>query len=56
MAGVLLVTLTVTVQLLLAGSVAPLKATLVPPAAAVTLPPVQLVLAAGAAALNKLAG
>ena len=56
MPTVLLVTLTVTVQLLLAGMVPALKATLAPLAAAVTVPPVQLVLAAGAAALTRLAG
>ena len=52
----LLVTLTVTVQLLLAGIVPALRATLAPLAAAVTVPPVHVVLALGAAALTRLAG
>ena len=38
-----LVTLTVTVQLELAGMVPPLRARELPPAAAVTVPPVQVV-------------
>ena len=56
MPTVLLVTLTVTVQLLLAGMVPALRATVLVPAAAVTVPPVHVVLALGAAALTRLAG
>jgi hypothetical protein len=47
--GVELVTVTVTVQLLLAGIVPPASATEVPLLAAVTVPPVHVVLPAGVA-------
>src|SRR5262245_45201434 len=50
------VTCTVTVQLPLAGIVPPLRATLGPLAAAVTIPPVHVVAPAGAALLVMLAG
>ena len=50
------VTVTVTVQLLLTGIDAPLKLTLGPFAAAVTVPPAQVVDAAGAAAFCIPAG
>src|SRR5581483_1421356 len=53
---VLLVTLTVTVQLPEAGIVPPLIDTEFPPAAAVAVPPVQVVLAPGAEAFTSPAG
>ena len=47
------VTTTVTVQLLLAGSVPPLRATVLPPATAVTVPPAQVVAAFGGVAFTS---
>jgi hypothetical protein len=51
-----LVTLTLTVQLPPAAKLPPLKETALPLAAAVTVPPVHVVLAVGALLLNKLSG
>jgi hypothetical protein len=51
-----LVTLTLTLQLAPAAKLAPPKETELPLAAAVTLPPLQVVLPAGALLLNKLLG
>jgi hypothetical protein len=51
-----LVTLTVTVQEPLAGTVPPVSATLVPLFAAVTLPAPQVVAAAGVPVLTRPAG
>jgi hypothetical protein len=50
------VTVTVTVQLLDAGMVAPLKDSEVPPADAVAVPPGHVVEAAGVEAFLRLAG